>query len=513
MSISLGIATGSAGVGSALLTRHTNGAQDIEYRYMSADQAHTDTGDLVRSSIGLMTTQVPTNPTTPDAIAVTYRTDEQHLVIKNALARSRRRVHLVPETEATLAYLRHTGEVAQYATVAIVDVGASGTGVSVIDQIDGTVLHSTRSSAVSGDVVDGLVYDHALAALRPSARRLVDEGDLRARCRGAKEQLSADSTSFVDADHAGGGSVEITSSTFDEIIAPVMRDLARVVRTSVSNAPRKPEAIALVGGGARIHGVARTMVDSIDAHIIAVAEPDTATAKGAALLASTGAVTAYPAVGAAEAVRTSPAAKATGALIGALIVGGLVFGYSVNALTPAEDPSVAPASTESAQTTAKSTSSTTEATGTSSDDDVTPAPAESNIIVTTTVIPDLPYSWTADPLPTTQDFTTTTPSTTPPSSSTTPESTPPTTTTPSTTESSPSLPGWPEFEWPDIPTFWPEPPENSPSLPDRNGNGSSGARSQTLDPTSKEPGPRVQQQNSIPTTSLPPETDTPPPPG
>lgn len=458
MSISLGMATGSAGVGSALLTRHTNGAQDIEYRYVSADQANTDIGDLVHSSISLMTTQVPSKPTTPDAIAVTYRTEEQRTAIRNALSRNRQRVHLVPETEATLAYLRHTGEVAQYSTVAIVDVGASGTAVSIVDQVDGTVLHSTRTSAVSGDVVDKLLYDYAHNALKPSARRHVDEDRLRARCRGAKEQLSVDSTAFVDTEPASGHPVEITAGTFADIIAPVVRDLTNIVHTTAANASHAPQAIALVGGGTRIPALARTMSDSFDARIIAIAEPETATAKGAALLASTTAIAAYPLAGAGESVGASSAAKASGALIGVLVVGGLVLTYGVRALTPSADPDISPAGTDSVRTTTEQVSTSSQAPPTSSDDPV-PNTAESNIIVTTTVIPKLPYSRAADPLPTTQDHTTTTDVPT----STTPETTPPTTsTTPTTPGTDPTQPDWPGIEWPDIPTFWPEPPAPIP---------------------------------------------------
>lgn len=463
MSISLGMATGSAGVGSALLTRHTNGAQDIEYRYVSADQANTDIGDLVRSSISLMTTQVPSRPTTPDAIAVTYRTDEQCTAIRSALSRKRQRVHLVPETEATLAYLRHTGEVAQYSTVAIVDVGASGTAVSIVDQVDGTVLHSTRTSVVSGDVVDKLLYDHVHNALKPSARRHVDEDRLRARCRGAKEQLSVDSVAFVDTELASGPPVEITADTFADIIAPVVRDLTSIVHTTAANAPHTPEAIALVGGGTRIPALARTMSDSFDARIIAIAEPETATAKGAAVLASTPGITAYPVAGAGESVGASPAAKASGALIGVLVVGGLVLTYGVRALTPSADPDISPAGTDSVRTTTEQVSTPSQAPTPSSEDPV-PNTAESNIIVTTTVIPKLPYSRAADPLPTTRDDTTTTTTDVP--TSTTPETTPPTTTpTPTTPGTDPTQPDWPDIEWPDIPTFWPEPPAQLPQAP------------------------------------------------
>lgn len=467
MKISLGMAAGSAGVGSALLTRHSNGAQEVEYRYLSADQANTDTGDLVRSSIALMTTQVPTNPTTPDALAVAYRTEEQRAAIASALARGRNKVHMVPEADATLAYLRHTGEIAQYNTVAIVDIGASGTTVSVVDQVDGTVILSKRSKSVNGNAVDDLVYEHVSAALLPSTRRHIDERSLRARCRGIKEQLSVDSTSVVDIDHANVGPVEITFDEFASIISPVLRDLADFVRTTAIDSPRHPQAIALVGGGACIPAVAAAMQDAFDTRVVTLSEPDTATATGAALLATTGAVAAYPVAGAGEAAGRTSTTKVTGALLGALVVGGLVLGYGVRELAPSADPDVSPASTDVVRTTTEANPETSRATEIPSHDPV-PARGESNVIVTTTIIPNPSQSHAAEHVPTTQDFTTTdepTTTTDAPTTTTTPGTTPPSSQNPSTPGSDPTQPSWPHIEWPDIPTFWPQPPAQNNTTP------------------------------------------------
>src|ERR1700751_2907422 len=96
MRTSLGISAGNEVVCSALVATAPNGAQDFDYRVVSADVAHSDLGDLVASSIELMTTQMPRDylhplgtravrpasahpesVAAPGAIAVAYRDREQ----------------------------------------------------------------------------------------------------------------------------------------------------------------------------------------------------------------------------------------------------------------------------------------------------------------------------------------------------------------------------------------------------------------------------------------------------
>ena len=196
MGMSLGMSTGAAGVSSALVTTASNGAQNVEFRYLSADQAHTDLGDLVRSSISLMTTQVPADPTTPDAFAVAYRTQEQAHSIRSAVSRQRHRVHLVPETAATLTYLRHTGEVAQHATVAIVDFGESGLSVAVVDDRDRGMLGDLAGVPKIGEGGGGLGHEmHAVPLPADGAadrmrllRRPVRDSE-RVGCGGVRRNL------------------------------------------------------------------------------------------------------------------------------------------------------------------------------------------------------------------------------------------------------------------------------------------------------------------------------------
>ncbi|WP_124394598.1 Hsp70 family protein [Rhodococcus wratislaviensis] len=458
MGMSLGMSTGAAGVSSALVTTASNGAQNVEFRYLSADQAHTDLGDLVRSSISLMTTQVPADPTTPDAFAVAYRTQEQAHSIRSAVSRQRHRVHLVPETAATLTYLRHTGEVAQHATVAIVDFGESGLSVAVVDQVDGTVLHADRTSHVSGTGFDDLIFHHVVGSLTtPHPLRHLDRDLLSARCRVAKEQLSSEPKSHVDIDLQGIRPIEISRTGFDEIAAPTVRVAVEFIRATIADSPRRPEALALVGGGANIPAITAAVTGAFTARVIAVPEPDTATAKGAALLAVSSAIRDYPPT---ESNRPGSAAKVSGALVGALVVGGLVLGYGVKELAPAPDPNVSPAGTDMFQTTEQVATTTT---------DEPPATRIPSYDPT----PTSEYYPNQVAPPTSEPQTDRTPAQAPDSTT---ETTPPRTTTPLPTPTAPArptLPGteppqpsWPHIEWPAIPPLWPQVPgESTPNEP------------------------------------------------
>ncbi len=232
---SLGISTGAAGVCSALVSSDDTGVQDVEYRTISADLGtQTDPGDLALSAIGLMTTQVPDRRIEPDAIAVAYRTESQAAAVRSAAKSQKRAIRLVPETAATLTYLRSTGLVAQYGIIALVDLGASGLTVTIVDQADGTVFFRDRTAAVS-----------------------------------------ADAAAHETADEAGSRAAEFVAEAFAQAL-------------------QRPEALVLVGGGGRIPGIASALESTFDAATIAVPEPEAATAKGAALLAGSPNARSFP---------------------------------------------------------------------------------------------------------------------------------------------------------------------------------------------------------------------------
>ena len=230
---SLGISAGSAGVCGALVTTDDTGGQSVEYRTISADLGgHTDLGDLALSAIGLMTTQVPERRIQPDAIAVAYRTDRQAAAVRSAAKTQRQAIRLVPETAATLAYLRSTGLVDRYDCIALADLGASGLTVTVVDTADDTVNFSDRTSHVRGD--------------------------------GATSGIGS--------------------------------RVATYVADTIGHSDRDPAAVVLVGGGGNIPDVGKSLDEAFDCAVIVVPEPEAATAKGAALLAGSNARQQFPLV-------------------------------------------------------------------------------------------------------------------------------------------------------------------------------------------------------------------------
>lgn len=201
MSCSLGISTGSSGVYSALVDTDTStnapGAVPAETRFVSADQANSNVGDLVRASIKLMTTQVTDGSEAPRSIGVSYRTDDQLASIRSSLSRSPKQVRAIPEPAAVHAYLAETGKTERYDTTAQVDVGDQGLTVSVVDHT-GEVLHSDRIDALAGAGIDRALVDFVTEKAPGHLRRYTDAELLAARCHVAKEQLSTSTKVTVD---------------------------------------------------------------------------------------------------------------------------------------------------------------------------------------------------------------------------------------------------------------------------------------------------------------------------
>lgn len=344
MRTSLGISAGSEVVCSATVATAPNGAQSFDYRVVTADTAHSDLGDLVASSIELMTTQIPRDTvhpvgaaarnnghepdsTPPGDIAVAYRDREQAQIIRSAIGRQRHGVQLIPETTAALAYLRHTGLLDRWDTVALIDIGATGTTVSVADHADDTVLRSERTSAVSGNAIDELILQHLLDCHLSRRGIRPNRGILLNRSRAAKEHLSV--VPAVTIDHVAGQPLKLTRVDFEEIVADLLHDLAVFARGVFTRAPKFPEAVAVIGGGANVPIMVVGLERQLDVPVVTVPEPESAIAKGAALVADSTVPTAFPVIGLGSDAPIGTFTKLAGTLAGAIVVVGLIVGYGV----------------------------------------------------------------------------------------------------------------------------------------------------------------------------------------
>lgn len=367
MRTSLGISAGNEVVCSALVTTAPNGAQTFDYRIVSAE-AHSDLGDLVTSSIELMTTQLPAShphhaapvagghvastrssgldavaERPPTGVAVAYRSKEQAQAIRSAAGRQRS-LRLVQEVEAALTYLRDTGLVDRYVTVGVVDLGASGLSVTVAEQADGSVLHSARTNSVSGRAIDDLIYHHlvdqhyARRSARPNRSVLVN------RARAAKEHLSI--APAVTVDHVAGKPLQLTRTQFEDLIADLLRQLAAFTVVSLRRAAKQPESVVVIGGGANIPSVLDALERELDIPVLTVPDPDAVIAKGAALVADSAQPSSQPVTLGGDAP-VGTFAKVAGVLIGAIVVVGLIIGYGVTTLAPTSGEEVSPAGTTS----------------------------------------------------------------------------------------------------------------------------------------------------------------------
>ncbi len=498
MSSSLGMSTGSSGVYSALVdtdsAEATPGSLPAQTRFVSADQVNTNVGDLVRASIKLMTTQVSDHAATPRSIGVTYSTDQQLASIRSSLAKSPNRVRLIPEPAAVHAYLAETGKIARYGTTAQIDVGDKGLSVSVVDQ-SGEVLVAERTDALAGAGIDAALVAFVTDKYPHPLGRHTDTELLVSRCHVAKEQLSTTRSVTIDLPR---GPMTITRVEFEEIIAAEVEQAVTLIRSVLSTSPHTVEAIVLIGGGAHIPTVRDSIADAVDVPTVEFDEPEAAAAKGAALLADSVTSLRYPLAGSENSERSRPAAKASGALIGALVVGGLVVGYAAKEVVPADNTPISPVGTGS--TTTHTTIDVVPSTGSTVIPSSDPVPT-----VVHTTVPYRAQPYGTQPYETHQ-FTL---SPAPPPDTSTPTATVPPTTVPPTTSTTPVRPTLPGITLPDRPSWWPEnlpqiPGGPSELAPGEGGNAGSGS-SETTGPTPTESvSPEPTTENAVPTETAAP---------
>jgi hypothetical protein len=357
MRVGVGISTGSEVVCAALVTVDTDGSRTVEYRTVSTDrQANTDIGDLVTSAIELMASLIPGHRA-PDAIAVTYRTEEHAAGIRAALAHTTRDVRLVPESAAASAHLATTGLIDRYDTIALVDLGASGMSVTVTDRTTDKVLAHGRSDAVGGDALDVLVKNLVQDMTRDNLRDDIrdDRGIGSARYRSIKEQLSREDE--VRIERYSGIPLTVTRDAFDAAVSPIFDTAAQFVRGVFDESTHEPETIVLIGGGAHIPLLAATLTDVFHAPVVRLSEPDAVLAVGAAAVAASAVGSDYQLVSATRNT-ASRMSRYSGAIAAAVVAGGLVLAYGVQTMTPADDADVSPAGSAARSATASNDSGT-----------------------------------------------------------------------------------------------------------------------------------------------------------
>ncbi|MDJ0395611.1 Hsp70 family protein [Rhodococcus sp. G-MC3] len=196
------------------------------------------------------------------------------------------RFMVVSELGAQLRFLRGTGQLEGLRTVAVCDVGASGTTVSVADPKIGNVFWSVRTTGFGGNMCDEAVRNYLLATY--GADELVSSATLDGlvvAIRYAREQLSSLRVAEIPGPFIGGP-VRLWRSTFEDIVDRGVRFIEDWIASAIVEAPKAVNALVLVGGCAHIPTLRRVLRRDLRLPVLVPAMPDSLTSHGAALLAS-----------------------------------------------------------------------------------------------------------------------------------------------------------------------------------------------------------------------------------
>ena len=332
MPTSLGISVGASGVGSALRVDAAT-APTPEFRRLAAEsQPGRDLGDLVFDAVSLTSTH---ESGTPDVITVAYRTEEQATEIRVAAERAGRMVRLVPESTAALAYLHTVGVRREPGAIALVDIGATGTTVSILDRETGTLLRSARTETVSGTALTARVLGHVRHATEGMrTRRQIDPDLLAARCQGAQEALTTGSSTRIDIAEAGPDArVTLTRAELDELTADLAAEAAAFTRRICTSADPVPDTMALVGGAAASPALTAAISADFHGEIVTLPEPGAAAAIGAALSGNSAASTGYIVVGSSPRAGNRSSGRVSGAVAGILVLSAITAGYATQHFT------------------------------------------------------------------------------------------------------------------------------------------------------------------------------------
>ncbi|WP_280436205.1 FGGY-family carbohydrate kinase [Nocardia carnea] len=190
---------------------------------------------------------------------------------------------IVPDIEAVVEFATAAGALKDVSSLAVFDLGASGLSVTVVDVSTRQVRHTERTGDISGEYFDSLIREQQINSGRiahpPDPAGLAE---LDALCRSAKERLSAGNAVALP---SGYGPVLLTQENFTALIARAVETAARATREVIERSGRPVQAVLAVGGGMRIPLVSRALRDAVDMPVLVPPEPETATARGAALLA------------------------------------------------------------------------------------------------------------------------------------------------------------------------------------------------------------------------------------
>ena len=203
-------------------------------------------------------------------------------------------IRVVPDSVAALTAMQaHPGLPAR-GVVALVDLGASGTSLTLADAGAGfaTIGHSIRYAEFSGDLIDQELLRTVLSTLdaEPAGTASVSTlARLREQCRVAKEQLSDQSAVSLS---GPAGAIRLTRTELDAVLDQPLTGMIETLFDALRRKgihPQRLAALVTVGGGARIPLLTQRLSESFRMPVTTVAQAQVMSSVGAALLARRGA--------------------------------------------------------------------------------------------------------------------------------------------------------------------------------------------------------------------------------
>ncbi|WP_186627827.1 Hsp70 family protein [Rhodococcus sp. BP22] len=222
-------------------------------------------------------------PDAPHSLGVAFPDPGYSAALKAALVEEYvSEVRVISEVAGTLEQLRADPEF-RYRTVVLYDLGATGLEMTVADIDSGTVYAATRTSEMSGEVLDRAVRDHLLTLDILAIPRTESEEHalLEFSCE-IKEALSTH-----EATQTSDGAFRLLDRHMFELqimraaehSAIALRDLAEM-----SEIP--PEVVVAIGGGARIPLLKEVLERYLRIPVVVPGDPELISARGAALYAA-----------------------------------------------------------------------------------------------------------------------------------------------------------------------------------------------------------------------------------
>ncbi|MET0797492.1 MAG: hypothetical protein ABWY21_08910 [Rhodococcus sp. (in: high G+C Gram-positive bacteria)] len=210
-------------------------------------------------------------------MVIAFPDERQNVALESELrARGIEGVVTVSEAVAVVALVRTSGAAEGFRLLTVLDIGRTGVTVSMIEIGTAITIASTRSTALAGDRLDGVVAELLSATTDDAAL----DADAAFDAREVKEYLASGSRRAQVMPVP-----ESMCIRFDSVVTREVEDTLMVIREVAARARCVPDALVLVGGGARISLVEKILAREFSVPVIRPAEPELASAKGAALIA------------------------------------------------------------------------------------------------------------------------------------------------------------------------------------------------------------------------------------